>query len=737
MSEVTQTRRAKKVNVIDKPIKVLREDLQKRKKAFEKKGWVFTAVEGKWNATLLKPKALGETKFTTENFDSFNYLLSQVEEFQKSFEQELKEKLITQAAPTDEKRERLKQWFFKNYFYPREIDDAKKSDDPAEHLRKRAVESMRGGSGSGDVSGYHTRSGGKVDFWLKPDKWDVEPTATFTLRELTRELAKTFAEEPETVKAVTTFSDTVIPIDITKITPSPFEPQARRRKHYKQTKLEELASSIEQQGLLHPIIVRPKDGKHEIVVGERRWLAFKLLGLEKINCFVNNYSDAKALEVQMQENLQRQDIDPLDEAFDYKFLLENSKSTIDDLAVKFGKTEKFIQQRLKLTELIPEALREIEEDFLPLGHALAIAKYPSESQQTIVSEQMAYRGDDKAYGAKPLPEFISEIENRIVRLLKNAPFDTENPNLRLDGLICPNCPQRSKFAPLLFADDFDEDDRCLNRKCFEFKTNVDLRQKLDEIAAQMPNPEHKPLEEIRKEVPLVTDKSWADKTPFKKKPLTNQEFFDEPTCVYSELSLITGGERKGQKAYTCQNKSCAVHNPAQILSEVDSREKTRELERRVELLAREKVLAKAIEFFTDYKPIWMYDDLIQKLIVELWIGKGIETQKFITRIIRDWKELPKAINGRGELKDFVASLDKTKQSQLIFLLLCPWNASTDEVKQLAEDYARTDYRIIEAEARLELAPESEKILAQDILTATRGGGVNDLRKPDFDLDAVH
>ncbi|MGH9963003.1 MAG: ParB/RepB/Spo0J family partition protein, partial [Pyrinomonadaceae bacterium] len=108
---------------------------------------------------------------------------------------------------------------------------------------------------------------------------------------------------------------------IATIAPSRFEPQARRRAKFTDDEISELADSIKANGLIQPITVRPidDDKKYEIVCGERRFLAVKKLKIDSIDVVIRNLSDAAALDVQITENLQRKDVDPIDEAFSFKY----------------------------------------------------------------------------------------------------------------------------------------------------------------------------------------------------------------------------------------------------------------------------------------------------------------------------------------------------------------------------------------------------------------------------------
>ena len=643
--------------------------------------------------------------------------------------------MAKQKQPASPAQNRAEQILIEKYFNSREIEDAKKAADPVEFLRKTAVNSRRGMGGGKGVF-FETMTGGRVEVFIDPDKWNKSaPTLVMPLTKLAQKIVEKFNQpesEPPNISAL----NAVVEIEIAKIVPSPFEPQSRRRARFLDEEITGLADSIRQHGLAQPILVRRIKNKFEIVFGERRFLAVKLTGADKISCFARALSDTQVLELQYEENHRRMDNDPLDDAFFFKFLKERENYTDEELAARLNTSLKNVRDKLILNNLIKDAAMELTDGRLPLKHAYFLARFPPDTQALICREQYAYKYHDRAEKAAGYQSFVEDVEENITHRLAAAPFSITDERLHIKGLICPDCTMRTGYAPALFAD-LTKDDACLNRACFEIKTNTHLRLKREEIALHRPNPDGVSLGEAVKEVPLVTSRDWtSDKTPFAEKPLLKQEFLDEPECDHSELSLIVEGARKGQQTYICRDDSCEVHHPPQVVSSADAEKQAAELERKIELLTREKVLAASCEFFTDYKPLWIYDDLIQKLLIQLWYSCGWDTLKPILRIIKAWKNVPKN-NDWNKLTEFVTSLTKQKQSQLLFLFIFRNTDSRDEIKKIAADYARQDYLLFRATARVELAPEEDQTLAKDILTITRAG-LNDLRPPDFDLgDAAH
>ena len=162
----------------------------------------------------------------------------------------------------------------------------------------------------------------------------------------------------------------VVRLDLNKIVTSAYNP----RKNIREGSLQELAESIRQVGVLQPICVRPKDEGYEIVYGERRYWAAALAGLPSIPAFVRTMTDAEAEDAAITENLQREDVTPLEEAAAYKRALESGRHSVESLVGKFGKSEAYIRSRLKLNELIEELADLLDREEISVGVAIEIAK---------------------------------------------------------------------------------------------------------------------------------------------------------------------------------------------------------------------------------------------------------------------------------------------------------------------------------------------------------------------------
>jgi len=160
-------------------------------------------------------------------------------------------------------------------------------------------------------------------------------------------------------------------VSINDLTRNKFQP----RKNFSKESLEELTNSIKEQGVIQPIVVRPDkslDGKYEIIVGERRWLASQNAGLHEVPVVVLNVDDIKSLELAIVENVQRQDLNPIEEARGYQRLIDEFNYNQDKLSKFIGKSRSYIANSLRLLSLSEEILLMVEQGNLSAGHARSL-----------------------------------------------------------------------------------------------------------------------------------------------------------------------------------------------------------------------------------------------------------------------------------------------------------------------------------------------------------------------------
>lgn len=180
-----------------------------------------------------------------------------------------------------------------------------------------------------------------------------------------------FAEEPQEKSAYQS-------LPIYKVEPNPDQP----RKDFDPEELENLAESIRVHGLIQPLTVREMPtGYYQIIAGERRWRAARLARLSEVPVVIIEADDRKAMELALIENLQRQDLNPVEEALGYKSLMEDYGLTQEEAAARVGKSRPAVANALRLLGLNPEVLELVRSGSLTAGHARAIASLKSEKKQ--------------------------------------------------------------------------------------------------------------------------------------------------------------------------------------------------------------------------------------------------------------------------------------------------------------------------------------------------------------------
>jgi len=191
-------------------------------------------------------------------------------------------------------------------------------------------------------------------------------------------------------------------VPIAAIRPSATNP----RTHVENAKFLELVASVTTHGVLQPILLRPdphaKDGawRYRIVAGERRWRAANAAGLERVPAVISDLSDDEVLEIQLIENLQRDDLSALEQARGYRTLLDRNpaKYSAAGIATRLGLSEKWVWDRMKLLDLLPEAQQLLEQDRIGVGHAILIARLKPEDQKRVIHPKTGGLFEDEGAG---------------------------------------------------------------------------------------------------------------------------------------------------------------------------------------------------------------------------------------------------------------------------------------------------------------------------------------------------
>ena len=208
----------------------------------------------------------------------------------------------------------------------------------------------------------------------------------------------------------------IVELKIIDVEPNKDQP----RKMFDKKKLDELAESIGEHGVIQPIIVVKTGKTYQIVAGERRWRAAKQAGLKVIPAIVEDYSDIKIKEVALIENLQREDLNPVEEALGYKSLMETCGMTQEDVSKTVSKSRSAVANSLRLLNLSKPILESLEYGILSVGHAKVILSLPTKEEQNELADYIANNGlsvreaeeyvKSKSKTKKPKVKVSSEIK---------------------------------------------------------------------------------------------------------------------------------------------------------------------------------------------------------------------------------------------------------------------------------------------------------------------------------------
>ena len=194
------------------------------------------------------------------------------------------------------------------------------------------------------------------------------------------------------------------------------------RKHFEEDALLELADSIKQYGVLQPLIVRKRKDYYEIIAGERRWRAAKMAGIKEIPVIIKDYTEQEVVEIALIENIQRENLNPIEEAMAYKRLLKEFNLKQDEVAERVSKSRTAVTNSMRLLKLNDRVQQMIIDDMISTGHARALLAIEDEEQQymlanKIFDEKLSVRETEKLVKALKNPkkeEKKPEVENQFV-----------------------------------------------------------------------------------------------------------------------------------------------------------------------------------------------------------------------------------------------------------------------------------------------------------------------------------
>ena len=216
----------------------------------------------------------------------------------------------------------------------------------------------------------------------------------------------TEGEEPQTL------------VKITKVEPNREQP----RKNFDEDALQELADSIKQFGLLQPILVQDRKDYYEIIAGERRWRAAKLAGLKEVPVIIRNYTEQEIVEISLIENIQREDLNPIEEAQAYKRLLTEFHLKQDEVAERVSKSRAAVTNSIRLLKLNEEVQRMVVDEMISTGHARALLAVENPEEQynlaeRIVDEKMSVRDVEKLVKNLHKPAKSKKVDDKTMQVI--------------------------------------------------------------------------------------------------------------------------------------------------------------------------------------------------------------------------------------------------------------------------------------------------------------------------------
>lgn len=535
-------------------------------------------------------------------------------------------------------------------------------------------------------------------------------------------------------------------IDINQLDVSPFDAQARRRAHFTDADLDELGRSIiGTGGFIHAPVVRKVGRRYQVVAGERRFLAAKRVGYKTVEVKVAVLDDEQVRGMQLVENLQRKELHPVDEGFDYQDLMKLKGWDVNELALQVGKSPDYVLNRIKLTGLIEEIRKDVSAGIVPLGHALEIAKFPDHEVQKEIYEEYVFDGwsDDKDM-VRPLKDLISEINDQITLRLKDAPFDTTATNLRDDGLACGACERRTGAAPGLFKEyKLAKEDSCLDKACFEGKKErlvqltrsaiaQDAGLDVDDVPTYDPRTQRCTDAGVYGDSDVnVVDEKQAGKVGVMRAVSTAPSTFGKVVLIKKKQSTGTSSIGKGG------------HSSAPASNEKSPAERAAFYKRKEEIwncsvaeAVRWRVFAiAAVRFSEFFKVQGGGDNFVLAMAAKLW-NRYRGNYEAVLRLVAGTMDVKPDKIGlsqyttQEDAEKKIAKLPDAVQTQLLYLLIHSekgassgyWHSQAG-IRAIAEEW-NIGYQAIDAKVRVELSAKKHLKAHEEYLKAVETGQKN-------------
>lgn len=330
------------------------------------------------------------------------------------------------------------------------------------------------------------------------------------------------------------------------------ESKYNSRKVFDKQEMADLIASIKEKGIRVPLIIRSLgsgSSMYEVVAGARRLRAARELKLETVPAVYQEMNDEEAREVQIIENLQRADLHPLEEAQAFGKLAVEHKLSLSDVGLKVGKPERYVRQRMVLTNLIQPVAEAFKKGTITIGVAFIAARETAEHQKEFAKEQLNERQGGWVPDEDDATRFFQEFHLDLAK----TPFDKSDAKLVPEAGACTTCPKRTGNNALLFPE-IKSGDTCTDRTCFEKKQSafVQIQVKANPKAVKL--------------------SVLGDYSPVK--PTGTREWLPAGTKVCKDIKPGIVIQRDPQNIYklqdvplgkaldVCVNKNCKVHWPA-------------------------------------------------------------------------------------------------------------------------------------------------------------------------------
>lgn len=219
------------------------------------------------------------------------------------------------------------------------------------------------------------------------------------------------------VKPKSNHAADAVMIDINKVEPNREQP----RKKFDEDALIELSESIKQFGILQPLLCQEREDYYEIVAGERRWRAAKLAGLKEVPVIIKKLTDQEIMEISLIENIQREDLNPIEEALAYKRLIEDFKLKQDEVAERVSKSRTAVTNSMRLLKLNDKVQQMVIDEMLTTGHARALLGIEDQKQQYVIAQQIF----DQKLSVRDTEKLVKSLQKNKNKTKVEKPVDPQ------------------------------------------------------------------------------------------------------------------------------------------------------------------------------------------------------------------------------------------------------------------------------------------------------------------------